>query len=137
MIDELAGPKRPGKRPLPVTLLAGLYLFLGIVFAGMGIQDLAWDEFKPGKPMDPDLLPWAIGLLSLAFAFAGTAAGLFRMRRWGRRSALGLGALFVFTGIYGLTESAPLLALLITPGAALLIGFLYLLRPGVASRFGT
>jgi len=121
--------------PAAVTILAILFVFLGLVLTAMAIQNFTWDEYKPGKPMDPDLLPWSIGLVCLGGAFFSTAFGLFRMRAWGRRGALLLGIFFVGTMLYGLTEDAPLLGLLITPGVAMALGIAYLLRPRIAGAF--
>lgn len=135
-MDMKASSKAATKgRPVAVTLLALLFVFLGLVQIGMGVQDLTWNEHKPGKPMDPDLLPWSIGLLCVGGAFLATAFGLFRMRIWGRRSAVLFGILIVAALLYGLTEDAPLLALLITPGSLMTLGVLYLLRPGIAASF--
>lgn len=122
-------------RPVAVTLLGILFLFLGLVAIGMAVQDLTWNEEKPGKPMDPDLLPWSIGLLCLGGAFLSTAFGLVRMRAWARRSALLFGIFLVGAMLYALMEDAPLLALLFTPGVFMVLGLLYLLRPRVTSLF--
>ena len=126
---------RKNRRPGIVTCLAILFVFLGLVQAGMAVQNFTWDEYKPGKPMDPDLLPWSIGLLCLGGAFLSTAFGLFRMRAWGRRGALLLGIFFVGTMLYGVTEDSFLLGLLITPGVVMALGIAYLLRPRIAGAF--
>ena len=126
---------RLNSRPATVTILALLFVFLGLVQTGMAIQNFTWDEYKPGKPMDPDLLPWSIGLVCLGAAFFSTAFGLLRMRPWGRRGALLLGTFFVGTMLYGLSEDSFLLGLLITPGTFMALGIVYLMRPQVAGLF--
>ncbi len=126
---------RSNGRPAAVTILALLFVFLGLVQTGMAIQNFTWDEYKPGKPMDPDLVPWSIGLLCLGGAFFSTAFGLLRMRAWGRRGALLLGIFFLGTTLYGLAEDSFLLGVLITPGAFMALGIVYLLRPRIARQF--
>jgi hypothetical protein len=122
-------------RTLPITLLAIVLAFLGLAWLGMALGNITWNEYKPGKPMDPDLIPWTILLVALGAIFLVTAFGLLRMRAWGRHLALVVGVLFVATGFYGIYESAPLLPILLIPGLIVGLCVLYLMRPAVGSRF--
>ena len=127
-------PDRP-PRPFSATVLAGVYLLLGLVWLGMAIQNFTWNEYKPGKPMDPDLVPWSIGLLAASALFGATAVGLLRMRRLGRRAGITLAALFVALGLYGVADSSPLLPILITPGVIVALCAGHLALPATGERF--
>ncbi len=122
-------------RPLPILLAGTLFFIIGFVWTGMAAQNFAWDEYKPGKPMDPDLLPWSIALLLFGAAFLITGLGLWRLRAWGRRSAFVLGTLFVGMGLYSYWEGSHLLIFLFTPGLLVLLSLIYLARPSVKARF--
>jgi len=123
------------RRPFPVTILALIFLFVGLNFVGMAVQDVTWNEFKPGKPMDPDLVPWAIGLAAAGAAFVVYAVGLFGLRSWARTGSLLLGTAFVALAVYGFVDASPLLLILFTPGAIILLCLLYLARPSVRGCF--
>ena len=125
----------PTRRPLSAAVLACVYLLLAAVWLGMAIQNFTWNEYKPGKPMDPDLMPWSIGLLAVSAIFAVIATGLLRMRRWGRRAAIGLAALFVAMAIYGIADSSPLLPILIVPGLITALCAAHLALPATGRRF--
>ncbi len=127
-------PDKP-RRPRSALLLAGVYLLLALVWLGMAIQNFTWNEYKPGKPMDPDLLPWSIGLLAASTLFGATALGLLRMRRAGRRAALALAVVFVGLAIYGVADSSPLLPILIIPGVVTALCAAHLALPAIGERF--
>jgi len=127
-------PDRP-RRPLAALVLAAVYLLLALVWLVMAIQNFTWNEYKPGKPMDPDLVPWSIGLLAASAIFGATALGLLRMRRAGRRAALGLALLFVALAIYGVADSSPLLPILIIPGVLTALCAAHLALPATGERF--
>lgn len=126
---------RPSRRSWAIVILAILFLFIGLIWIGMAVQNLTWDEFKPGKPMDPDLLPWSIGLILLGSAYLLTSIGLMRMRRWGRACAFLMGGFFVGLAVYGYFESSFLLPILFIPGLLILLGLIYLALPGMRERF--
>ena len=128
------GPTKTS-RTFPITLLAILLGFLGLIWLGMALGNVTWNEYKPGKPMDPDLIPWTIGLVALGIVFLGTAFGLMRMRVWGRHLALVVGILFVATAFYGIHDSSPLLPILLIPGLVVGLCVVYLVRPVVGSWF--
>jgi len=123
------------RRPLSAIVLACVYILLALIWLGMAIQNLTWNEFKPGKPMDPDLVPWSIGLVAVSGLFAAAAAGLLRMRRAGRRAALGLAVCFVALAVYGVADSSPLLPILIIPGAITALCAAHLALPATGERF--
>jgi uncharacterized membrane protein (DUF2068 family) len=123
-------------RPLPIVLAGLLFGVIGLVWLGMAAQNIAWDEYKPGKPMDPDLLPWSVGLILFGAAFLGTGLGLWRLRAWGRKSAFLLGTLFLGMGLFSYWEGSHLLMFLFTPGLLVLLSLIYLARPSVGARFG-
>ena len=123
------------RRPLSATVLALVYGLLALIWLGMAIQDLTWNEFKPGKPMDPDLVPWSVGLLAASAVFASTAVALLRMRNAGRRAALVLALLFVALALYGIVDSSPLLPILIIPGAVTALCAAHLALPATGRRF--
>ena len=125
----------PASRTFPITLLAVVLGVLGLAWLGMALGNITWNEYKPGKPMDQDLIPWTIGLVALGVIFLATAFGLLRMRVWGRHLALVVGALFVATALYGIHDSSPLLPILLIPGLIVGLCVLYLLRPVIGSRF--
>jgi hypothetical protein len=127
-------PDRP-RRPLSALVLAAVYLLLALIWLGMAIQNFTWNEYKPGKPMDPDLVPWSIGLLAASALFGTTALGLLRMRRAGRRAALALALLFVALAIYGILDSSPLLPILIIPGLLTALCAAHLALPATGARF--
>ena len=123
------------RRPLSALVLAAVYFLLALVWLGMAIQNFTWNEYKPGKPMDPDLVPWSIGLLAASAIFGATALGLLRMRRAGRRAALALALLFVAVAIYGVADSSPLLPILIIPGLLTALCAAHLALPATGARF--
>ena len=126
---------KPARRSWAIVILAVLFLFIGLIWIGMALQNFAWDEYKPGKPMDPDLVPWSIGLILLGSAYLLTSIGLLRMRRWGRACAFLMGGFFVGLAVYGYSESSLLLPILFIPGLVILIGLIYLAQPRMRERF--
>ena len=122
-------------RPLSATVLAGVYLLLALIWLGMAIQNFTWNEYKPGKPIDPDLVPWSVGLVAASAIFSATAVGLLRMRPLGRRAGIGLAVLFVALGIYGVVDDSPLLPILITPGVIIALCAGHLALPATGERF--
>jgi hypothetical protein len=122
-----------GGRPFPILLAGFLFVIIGSLWIGMGVQNLLWDEYKPGKPMDPDLLPWTIALILFGSAYLASAIGMLGMRSWGRKSAFLLGALGM--GMYSYWEKSPLLMMLFAPGLLVLLALIYLGRPSVKAKF--
>ena len=123
------------RRPFPVTILALVFLLLGLNFVGMAVQDVTWNEYKPGHPMETDLVPWAIGLAAAGATFVRHAVGLFGLRSWARTGSLLLGTAFLALAVYGFVDASPLLLILFTPGAIILLCLLYLARPSVRGCF--
>jgi hypothetical protein len=122
-------------RSLPILLAGFLFVVIGLFWLGMAAGNFTWDEFKPGKPMDPDLLPWSVGLILLGAAFFGTGVSLWRLRVWGRKSAFLFGTLFMGMGCLSYWERSDLLIFLFTPGVLVLLSLIYLARPSVGARF--
>ena len=134
MKRPLAVRPAPG-RSLPILLAGFLFVVIGFFWLGMAAENVAWDEYKPGKPMDPDLLPWSVGLILFGAAFIGTGFGLWRHRAWGRKSAFLFSTLFLGMGFFSYWERSWLLVYLFTPGLLVLLSLIYLARPSVGARF--
>ena len=86
-------------RPRALSALSGFFAF-GTLVSGTSAVSLAWpgSALEPMWRLTPDaraalarLGPWAVPLLlTVAAACAGSAAGLWRERRWGHRLAVGV-----------------------------------------------